>query len=348
MNDFKFSNFTPKRILVAVLLFIAFIFLYSIFSTIFGHSRGFFSEQGMNSRVSKVGFSLPVSPQTETTGMMSASLSKGDSYDYGGIPEMEGDTIMPPPGIPPQTPPVGSSKIVKSAELTLLVAHIDDSANAITQLRTRFGGEPGNASFNEYAPGMKTAEMTIWVPSAKFDEALGEVKHLALRTLHENIYVSDVSAQYVDFTARLKNLHAAEAQYVEIMKRAGKISDILEVTRELNNTRAQIESIQGQLDHLARQVALAAIHISLTEEASPASVGDEWHPLTILKTAAKDALKDLANVADTLIVFIVKLPVFLLNIALWVFVLWVFLRIGVVVCRRLYHELSSVFSKDKI
>jgi hypothetical protein len=350
MNDFKFLPLTPKRILVGVLLLIAFVFLYSTFSAVLRNSQGTSSQSGMYGMVSEGGGSAPAAPSSvKTFGRMSASMDSAEIYDNSGISLTSGaDMMMPQPPVPSQTPPLGSSKIIKSADMALLVRNIDESAAQVTALRVRFGGEPGNASFNEYMPGMKTADMTIWVPSVHFDEALAEVKKLALRVERENIEVSDVSAQYVDLTARLKNLHSAEAQYVEIMKRAGKISDVLEVTRELNNTRAQIESIQGQLDYLSRQVALSAIHMSLKEEASPASAGSGWRPLTVLKSAAKDTLKDLTNFVDTLIVFIVKLPALLLNIASWVFVFWLFWKIGLVVCRHLYRIFSSALHKEKV
>jgi hypothetical protein len=350
MNDFKFLPLTPKRILVGMLLLIAFVFLYSTFSAVLSNSQGTSSQSGMYGMVSGGGEFAPATPSSvKTFGRMSASMDSAEMYDNSGISlESGADMMMPQPPVPSQTPPSGSAKIIKSADLALLVRNIDESAAQVTQLRIRFNGEPGNASFNEYMPGVKTADVTIWVPSAHFDEALGEVKKLALRVERENIEVSDVSAHYVDLTARLKNLHSAEAQYVEIMKRAGKISDVLEVTRELNNTRAQIESIQGQLDHLSRQVALSAIHMSLKEEASPASAGSGWRPLTVLKSAAKDTLNDLTDFVDTLIVFIVKLPALLLNVASWVFVLWLLWKIGLVVCRHLYRIFSSALHKEKV
>jgi hypothetical protein len=348
MNDLKLPPLTPKRILIGLFMLVAFIFLYSIFSAVFINSQGISSKNQVYGTVSQGGFAPSAPSRVSTLGMMSASMDKG-SDAYGGSEGMvmERDMLMPSP-LPQNAPPAGSSKIIKNADLALLVRNIDESAAAITQLRARFSGEPGNTSINEYRPGVKTADITIWVPSAHFDEALAEAKKLALRVERENIQVNDVSAQHVDLTARLKNLHVVEAQYAELMKRAGKISDILEVTRELNNTRAQIESIQGQLDYLSRQVALSAIHMTLREEASPGSATNEWRPLTVLKAAAKETLGDMTDLVDTLIVFIVKLPALLLNIALWVFVLWIVWKIGVVVCRKLYHILSSAFGKEKV
>jgi hypothetical protein len=88
--------------------------------------------------------------------------------------------------------------------------------------------------------------------------------------------------------------------------------------------------------------------MSLKEEASPAIAGSGWRPLTVLKSAAKDTLNDLTDFIDTLIVFIVKLPSLLLNIASWVFVLWILWKIGLVVCRKLYRIFSSALHKEKV
>lgn len=270
-----------------------------------------------------------------------------ESYD------VSGRGVMVPPTMPvpvPATPPSGDAKLVKSASLSLLVQNMDEVAAQITTLRTRLGGQPGNASFSEYERGVRRGDITIWVPSSRFDEAITEIKKLALRVENESTNVSDVSAQFVDFTARLKNLKAAEEQYVEIMKRSGKISEVLEVTRELNNTRSQIEQIQGQLDYLSRQVDLSAINISLREEASPASGATEWRPLTVVKEATKKSLEDFTNFIDLLLIFLVNLPMLLLTIAFWCLIVWVLWKAAQMLYRRLNQSFpsSSIRGKDGV
>ena len=239
-----------------------------------------------------------------------------------------GSAIAPMPPVPGDGgAPAGHAQIIKTAALTLLVDDIDVAATGIEAVRTTHGGQPGNASFNDYTSS-RTGNITIWVPSERFDDALVATKKLALQVKNENVSVSDVSAQFVDLKARLKVQQATEVQYVELLKRSGKISEVLEVSRELAHTRTQIEQLEGQMNYLSRQVALSSISVNLIQEVSPGEVKNEWRPLTVVKTAAKHTLSDLTNLIDMILVLAVSLPVFLLRLGFFVLLVWGIWRVG--------------------
>ncbi len=256
-------------------------------------------------------------------------------YDDGGLVEK---SIIPEPI---DAPPSGEVKLIKKGNLTLLVDNVDQTAKQITDLRSALNGQQGNASFNEYRPGVRTGNMTIWVPSEHFDEAMAKIKSFAIRVENENISTNDVSAQYVDLASRLKNLEATETQLVEIMKRAGSIKDVLDVSRELSNTRSQIEQLKGQLNYLSQQVALSSIYITLTQEAVPTAVTNEWRPISVFKSAVKSTLNDLTHFADMLIVFFVRLPIMLLQLAFWVFLFWILWKLGKFVYVRMNKSMGT-------
>lgn len=278
-----------------------------------------------------VGLSGSVSLSAPTMGIAPSYDSTSSNYGERGMvyrDEMSvtKSSIAPMPPIPgPDGAPAGEAKVIKNASLALLVRNVDDAAVEINLIRARFDGQIGNSTFNEYTAGSRVGEITIWVPSARFDEALIEVKKLALRVNNESISVSDVSAQFVDLDARLKNLRATEEQYKEILKRSGKLSDVLDVTRELSNTRSQIEQLEGQRNYLSRQVALSSIRISLSQEAAPSDLSDEWRPLATLKAAAKETLSGFTDFIDMVLVLLVALPLLLLKLGFFgliLFVLW--------------------------
>ncbi|OGZ05733.1 MAG: hypothetical protein A2845_01120 [Candidatus Lloydbacteria bacterium RIFCSPHIGHO2_01_FULL_49_22] len=257
--------------------------------------------------------------------------AKGVAYDAvvtNGVSQ-----IMPSP-IRETSAPAGTSKIIKNGELELLVEDVDIAAKEIDAVRMEFGGQIGNASFSDYSSSRR-GDLTIWVPSEHFDGALEKIKALGLRVTSERIAVSDVSAQFVDLEARLKNLHATEAQYLEIMKRSGSIPDVLSVTRELSLTRAQIEQLQGQLDYLSRQVALSSIHISLTEEIAAALGKNEWRPMSVVRAAWREMVLDLTDFINVILVLVVKLPLLLLKFAFWGSIIYAVWRFGRFVYLRL-------------
>ena len=73
----------------------------------------------------------------------------------------------------------------------------------------------------------------------------------------------DVSEEYLDLEARLRAKKALEAQFLEIMKQAHKVSDVLDVQNELANVRTEIERLEGRRRFLENQSALSTITINL-------------------------------------------------------------------------------------
>ncbi len=319
MNDLLPTKFSLKQgALLVALLLVAFFVV------------SFVREMTSNSLGLSGTLSAPMAPsfvmqrdQVESDGY-AMGMSKGGVADIASM--MNENSIAPYP-TPQGDAPASVSKIVKNAELALLVEDIDTAAKLIDGVRAQNGGQIGNSSFGNYGSS-RTGDITIWVPSENFDKALSAIKDGALRVNNERILVSDVSAQFVDLEARLKNMKATEAQYLEIMKRSGSIADILNVTNQLSQTRQTIEQLQGQLDHLSRQVALSSIHITLTEEVTPMLSKDEWRPLAVVKAASRETLRDLTQFVDMVLVFLVKLPLLLLQLAFWGVLAYVIWRLG--------------------
>ena len=85
---------------------------------------------------------------------------------------------------------------------------------------------------------------------------IGEVQDRSITT-------EDVSSQLVDLQARISNSQKSEEALKEIMSRSGKISDVLEVSRELSQVRQEIEQMKATQQTLKTQVSYSTIRISL-------------------------------------------------------------------------------------
>lgn len=75
------------------------------------------------------------------------------------------------------------------------------------------------------------------------------------------VQVQDVTEEYIDAEARLKNKRELEARYRELLKQAKTISDILAIESNLNQVRSDIESIEGRLNYLKNQVSFGTIQL---------------------------------------------------------------------------------------
>jgi hypothetical protein len=112
--------------------------------------------------------------------------------------------------------------------------------------------------------------------------------------------------------ARLRNLRAEEAQYLQIMKSAFKVDDMLNVTAKLSEVRGQIEQQQAEFEALSKQVEMAAISVAMHTQVDAQVMGINWRPLYQLKLAARDGLSALASYTSTMLSVIFILPAVLL------------------------------------
>ena len=136
-----------------------------------------------------------------------------------------------------------------------------------------------------------SASVTISVPTTRFEEARSEIRKLGLRVEADRLEAQDVTKDYVDREARLRNLRAQEAQYLGILKQAKTVKDTLEVSDKLNEVRSEIEQQQAEFEALSKQVEMVAIGVSLRAEADVQAFGLHWRPLYQLKLSPRRIAK---------------------------------------------------------
>lgn len=201
-------------------------------------------------------------------------------------------------------------KIVRTSSMDMVVQHPSETADKITALAEGLDGYLVSA--NDGGENASSGTLTIRVPADRFDEARSAIRKLGLRVESERIDAQDVSRQYVDQDANLRNLKAEEAQYLEILKQANTVKDMLTVTEQLSQVRGQIEQQQAEFSALSTQVETVAIAISLRTEVEGRVVGLNWRPLYQLKLAVHDGLASVANYATAMLAIVFYLPAVLL------------------------------------
>src|SRR5579864_3147862 len=167
-------------------------------------------------------------------------------------------------------------KIIRTSSLEMVVQHPSEVADKITAIAESLGGYVTTA--NGGGENATVGTLTIRVPSGRFDEARTEIRKLGLRVNGERIDAQDVTRQYVDQDASLRNLKAEEAQYSSILKQANTVKDMLAVTEKLSEVRGQIEEQQAEFNALSKQIETVAITISLRTEAEAKVLGLNWRP----------------------------------------------------------------------
>jgi len=215
---------------------------------------------------------------------------------------------MPAPAQSPDA--VTGRKIIRTSSLEMVVQHPAEMADRIAALIEDLGGYLVSA--DDGGQNATTAMLTIRVPAARFEQARAEIRKLGLRVESEKIDAQDVTRQYVDQDASLRNLRAVEAQYLAILKQASTVKDMLAVNEKLSETRGQIEQQQAEFNALSQQIETVALTISLRSEAEAQVFGLNWRPAYQLKLALRDGLQSLATYATAMMAILFYLPVMLL------------------------------------
>ena len=249
--------------------------------------------------------------------------------------------LRPTAHLKPRSRAPPDRKIVRTGALELTVKSPADAAEQIRLMAESMGGylETAQIGGTKEAP---TADITIRIPAAHFEDAKAGIRKLAARVESEKTDAQDVTRQYVDMEARLRNLRAEEAQYLTIMKSAYKVDDLLQVSEKLSEVRGQIEQQQAEFQTLSKQVETVAITISLRALADAQVFGLNWRPLYQLKVAARDGLDAIADYAATMAAILFYVPVVLawsLTILFAVVVSW---RVVRWTGRRFFHWPATV------
>lgn len=216
-------------------------------------------------------------------------------------------------------------QIIQTASLDLLVGNVRDVASQIEDMVRASDGYVDSSNFSDSSDGIRSGQMTLRVPAGQMPDIREQIKHLAMRVENEKTEARDVTKEFVDSEARLRNFKAEEAQYLEIMKRSGTIKDTVEVTDKLSDVRGEIEQLQAELKDLSLQVQMAAITINLRSEKIPGASYVSWRPIQQARAAWHDMLQGLADYVDAMIGLLFMIPVILIwacTLALPLILVW--------------------------
>lgn len=181
-------------------------------------------------------------------------------------PDVESEAA---PEAPPPPPPPGEAKADVAFEIKLIKTgtlefQTSDLGNTYQRIRNaaqiNAGFLSNESTANEYDRIVQ--HLTIRVPSRNFDKLVDAVckgvEHFDTKTIE----AVDVTEEFVDAEARLKTKKQVELRYQDLLKRANKISEILEIERQIGELRAEIESIEGRLRYLNNRVDYSTLDIS--------------------------------------------------------------------------------------
>jgi len=239
---------------------------------------------------------------------------------------------MPTAGTVYQTlPDVGSApgqaasidrKIVKNAEVSVLVEDSDTAVDRLTQVVSDVGGYivSSRVWYQPHVDGesYKYATVTLGIPVDQFEVTMRRVRGLGLRVLDENASGEDVTDQFVDLQSRLTNLEATQARIQSFLADAKSVDEALRINQELAQIEAQIEEVKGRMNYLSDRSAFSTITVTISPELpeiatpspTPTPTPKPWTPADTLDDATDTLVKSYQGIMEFAIwLFVAVLPI---------------------------------------
>ncbi len=209
-------------------------------------------------------------------------------------------------------------KIIRNGELAIETDSPMDGLSRITAIAESLGGFivtselKQNGGKNQSNPNQNVT-VVARVPSAQFNAAIEQISNIGSRILQKKISGQDVTEEYLDLEAGLRAKKALEAQFLEIMKQAKKVTEALEVHNELASVRGEIEQLEGRRRFLENQSAFSTITSTLQMSA----------PIVTATTSGfghsvREAFGDGVDMAASIILGLIKMFIVLTPVGLFI------------------------------
>ena len=224
-------------------------------------------------------------------------------------------------------------KIIKNAQLTMVVSSVDVALVRLTGIASDVGGYlVGSRTFLEN--NRKGAQVTLAVPVDAYEQSLNLVRKVAVTIENDLSTSSDVTAQFTDLQSRLTNLLATEARIREFLAKAQTVDEALKVNAQLSDVDRQIEEIKGQLNVLTARTTVSTITVDLREPVptptptatptlTPTPTPIAWRPDQTFQSAVTVQTNLVKVLGDLLIrLAVVVLPYLLVFLLLLMLIRW--------------------------
>ena len=143
-----------------------------------------------------------------------------------------------------------SRQVIANANISLVVADTATALTGVEQVVSDLDGYVADMDLSKGGYGeseVLRGSLTLRVPAAGLEEALDLLQALATDVNYLNVNRQDVTDQYSDLDARLRNLRATETELLALLTEVrerpnSKVEDILAVHRSLSQIREEIET----------------------------------------------------------------------------------------------------------
>lgn len=197
------------------------------------------------------------------------------------------------PGVE-ETPTTKERLVVQESNISLVVKDVSETAAEVVSYAEREGGFMVSSSITrpEESP---VATVIVRVPAQKLKAVMAYLRSLAIKVSSEKLVGTDVTEEYENIEAKIDTLEKTITRFEAIRAKATKVSELLEVTREIINLQKQIDTLRGRKKYLEDTAAFAKItaYLATDEFALPYQPPAGFRPGVVFKQAVRALLTNI-------------------------------------------------------
>lgn len=189
--------------------------------------------------------------------------SNSDSANY----EMVSDSNQPYEQVSDKENVEVKRKLIKEGSISFESNDIVSTKETIFKAVEKYKGYI--SSDQQYKSSNQISNtISIRVPANNFDNLLSEATKGIDKFDNKVIEIKDVTEEFLDIQARLKVKKELEIRYLELLKKANNVTEMLEVENQIGQLRSDIESIEGRLKYLENKVSFSTLTITFYQKIS--------------------------------------------------------------------------------
>jgi hypothetical protein len=162
-------------------------------------------------------------------------------------------------------------QIVQTSSVRLAVrrGRFDETVDEARSIAAGLGGFVVSSSASQGSgERLVRGTLVLRIPAKSYADAMKSLAGLGrVEGRQEN--GQDVSQEYVDLRARIRQLQAVESQLLQLLDRTDTVGEALAVQQQLSQVQLDLEQARGRLQFLGDQVAFSTISLELHERVLP-------------------------------------------------------------------------------
>jgi hypothetical protein len=164
-------------------------------------------------------------------------------------------------GSVPGQNPDWDKKIIKTAFLKLEVKDFKEYSGIVHRAAKQYGGYVANEEQNQ-SDEKKESTISIKVPVEQFETLMNQLPSDSDKIIEKKITTEDVTGEVLDTKSRMQAKEQMRLKYLEFLKQAKNMEDVLKVQDEINDIQEEMESASGRINYLSHQSVYSTINLT--------------------------------------------------------------------------------------